>query len=114
MLASSLPFHHLEAEPTLTMVKQISLAPTTWIALSVIALGCATWLVRTRFTPLAEAFKPVLEAGFGFDALNRQIVQGVKRTAALVQMAQTGQLNWNVVGIVAGLVVVLLVVLRGT
>ena len=55
----------------------------------------------------------MLEAGFGFEALNRQIVQGVKRTAAFVQIAQTGQLNWNVVGIVAGLVVVLLVVLRG-
>ena len=46
LLASTLPFHHLEAEPTLTMVKQICLAPTTWIALGVIALGCATWLVR--------------------------------------------------------------------
>ena len=113
LLASTLPFHHLEAEPTLTMVKQICLAPTTWIALGVIALGCATWLVRTRFTTLAEAFKPILEAGFGFDALNRQIVQGVKRTAAFVQIAQTGQLNWNVVGIVSGLVVILLVVLRG-
>jgi len=95
------------------MVKQICLAPTTWIALGVIALGCATWLVRTRFTTLAEAFKPMLEAGFGFDALNRQIVQGVKRTAAFVQIAQTGQLNWNVAGIVTGLVVILLVVLRG-
>ena len=95
------------------MVKQIGLAPTTWIALGVIALGCITWLVRTRFTTLTQAFKPVLEAGFGFDALNRQIVQGVKRSATFVQIAQTGQLNWNVVGIVAGLVVVLLVVLRG-
>jgi NADH-quinone oxidoreductase subunit L len=113
LLASTLPFHHLEAEPTLSMVKQICLAPTTWIALGVIALGCATWLVRTKFTFLAQTFKPMLEAGFGFDALNRQIVQGVKRTAAFVQVAQTGQLNWNVVGIVAGLVVVLLVVLRG-
>ncbi|MFZ1043647.1 MAG: NADH-quinone oxidoreductase subunit L [Anaerolineales bacterium] len=113
LLASTLPFHHLEAEPTLTMVKQICLAPTTWIALGVIALGCAAWLVRTRFTTLAEAFRPVLEAGFGFDALNRQIVQGVKRTAKFVQIAQTGQLNWNVIGIVSGLVVILLVALRG-
>jgi NADH-quinone oxidoreductase subunit L len=113
LLSSTLPFHHLEAEPTLAMVAQIFLAPTTWIALGVILLGCASWLVHTRFTSLTKAFKPMLEAGFGFEALNRQIVQGVKRTAAFVQIAQTGQLNWNVVGIVAGLVVVLLVVLRG-
>ena len=39
LLASTLPFHHLEAEPTLTMVAQIFLAPTTWIALGVIATG---------------------------------------------------------------------------
>jgi len=113
LLASTLPFHHLEAEPTLTMVRQICLAPTTWIALGMIALGCATWLVRTRFTSLVQAFKPMLEVGFGFDALNRQIVQGVKRAAKFVQIAQTGQLNWNVVGIVSGLVVILLVALRG-
>jgi NADH-quinone oxidoreductase subunit L len=113
MLSNTLPFHHLEAEPTIALVKQICLAPTTWIALGVIALGFIAWSARARFTAFAQAFRPIAEAGFGFEALNRQIVNGVKRSATFVQTSQTGQLNWNVVGILAGLVIVLLVVLRG-
>ena len=113
MLASTLPFHHLEVELTIALVKQICLAPTTWIALGVIALGFIIWSVRERLTVFAQAFKPIAEAGFGFEALNRQIVNGVKRSATFVQTSQTGQLNWNIVGILAGLVIILLVVLRG-
>ena len=113
MLSNTLPFHHLEVESTITLVKQICLAPTTWIALGVIALGFIIWSVRTWFTVFAQAFKPIAEAGFGFDTLNRQIVYEVKRSATFMQTAQTGQLNWNVVGILAGLVAILLVVLRG-
>lgn len=113
LLAATLPFHHLQAEPTLTLVRQVCLSPATWVALGVIALGCLTWPLRARFTSLSAACKPVLEADFGFAALNRLIVGGVKRMASWVQISQSGQLNWNVVGIVAGLAVVLWVVMRG-
>ena len=46
MLWNTLPFHHLEAEPTIALVKQICLAPTTCIALGVIALGFIAWLAK--------------------------------------------------------------------
>ena len=44
MLAGTLPFHQIETEGTLEMVSKIFLAPPTWIALGVIALGFGLWI----------------------------------------------------------------------
>jgi len=46
-------------------------------------------------------------ADFGFNWLNRQIVHGTGQIAEALRATQTGYLNWNVLGIVAGFVVVL-------
>jgi NADH-quinone oxidoreductase subunit L len=113
MLSKTLLFHHIESLQTSTMIEQIFMAPATWAALGVIALGIGAWFVRSRFTTVTRTFKPFVEQGFGFEAVNRQIVRGIKQTALFMQIAQTGQLNWNVIGILAGLFVVLLVLLRG-
>jgi hypothetical protein len=52
-------------------------------------------------------------AEFGLDRLNRQIVRLVRRTAEVLRNVQTGQLNWNMVGLVGGLVIVLAVLAWG-
>jgi hypothetical protein len=48
-----------------------------------------------------------LEANFGFDWLNHQVVDWVQRIAIFLQKTQTGQLNWNILGIAGTLLIVL-------
>ncbi len=49
------------------------------------------------------------EADFGFEWINRQVVRLTAGTAEALTATQTGVLNWNVAGIVGGLVAVLMI-----
>jgi NADH-quinone oxidoreductase subunit L len=113
ILAGTLPFHQIEAESTLGMVGKILSAPPTWITLGVIAVGFVLWIERAALAKLTGALKPAVTSGLGFEWVNRQIVNLTKRTASALQLFQTGQLNWNIAGILAGLVLILLVLVRG-
>ena len=113
MLAGTLPFHQIEAESTLGMVGKIFLAPPTWIALGVIAMGFGLWVERAALAKLTRALKPAVTSGLGFEWVNQRIVDLTKRTASTLQLTQTGQLNWNIAGILAGLVLILLILVRG-
>jgi NADH-quinone oxidoreductase subunit L len=110
LLAETLPFHHL-ATPgrTLDLVTEVIFATPTLIALVVVALGLAAWWWRGRFTPVTTRladFGRLVTNGFGFDWLNDQFVATTQATAAALQRTQTGQLNWNVAGIVTALILV--------
>ena len=113
LLGRTLPFHHLEAETTLTIVQRVASSASTWVALGVIALGFGIWFLRDRFSQVARTLKPVLVSGFGFDELNQGIVRVTDKAAELLQVTQTGQLNWNVIGILMGLCLVLLILSGG-
>ncbi len=116
LLERSLPFHHLEAEETLAVVREIVTAPATWVALAVVALGLAAWQARDRLAGLARSLEPLawLAANsFGFEWVNRQIVAVTVGAAGLLRRTQTGQLNWNVVGIVGALVILLAILAGG-
>ena len=109
MLSATLPTQHLQVETTWTLVGQILRNPATWITLAVIGLGFGVWAARKTFARPAKALKPLAERGLGFEWLNRQIVSLTKRAGSFLQRFQTGQLNWNVAGILGGLIVILLV-----
>ncbi|HVM71366.1 MAG TPA: proton-conducting transporter membrane subunit [Anaerolineales bacterium] len=108
MLSTTLPFHHLEPESTWGLVRQILLNPATYIALACIALGFALWAARQYFARPAASLKSLAERGLGFEWINRQVVGIIQRCAAFLQRFQTGQLNWNIVGLMSGLIVILL------
>ena len=113
-LAESLPFHEFHVLPTLDLVAEITLNDATLLALLVAAAGVIIWWQRNRLVRLWHWLHPLQQAArhdFGFEWLNQQVVNGVQGFAAAWQPTQTGQLNWNVVGIVGGLMVVLLVLL---
>ena len=112
MLADTLPSHHLEPETTWAIVRQVSLAPATWIALAVIALGFGIWFIRSRWARFALTLKPLAAHGFGLESLPPRIGTWTDRLAAALQVTQTGQLNWNVVGIPLGVILVLLILIR--
>lgn len=90
--------------------------PLTWSALALTAVGAALWLGRGRLPAAAQALqRPV---GFacrtlGRDAVSERAAQRVDQAAALLQRTQTGLLNWNLVGLVVGLILVLLWLARG-
>jgi len=111
-LQATLPYEHLHVAGTGEMLLAIITAPATYLALAVVALGLAAWWQRDRLTGLGrslQGFGRAAANGFGFESLNQGAVNLTQKAAAALQLTQTGQLNWNVVGIVAALVVVLLV-----
>ena len=82
-----------------------------------VAPGLLAWWARDRSErrhatgsrgwPLAAA------KSFGFERINQQVVTVTQATANALRVTQTGHLNWNVVGIVGGLVAVLILLTWG-
>ncbi len=109
LLEQTLPQHTIHAPTLLALSEEILLAPATYAALGVISLGLALgWRVRKQATVSPPALVETLSReSFGLDWLNKQIAAGTLRFAALLQKTQTGQLNWNVLGILGALVLVL-------
>jgi NADH-quinone oxidoreductase subunit L len=114
LMQATLPGHAIEAESTLEMVEKIAVNPSTWITLAIIAAGFGLWLLRSRLARVSQGLQPIVTGGLGFDWVNDQIVKATKMLASLLQRAQTGQLNWNIAGIVAGLVIILIILVRGS
>lgn len=114
LLSETLPHHALPEITTAEMVVEVFTAPTTWLALGVIGLGIAFWLWRPRLAKLTDVLQPVANAArkeLGFERLNQTIIVLAEKSAATLAHTQTGILNWNVVGIVGGLAVVLVVLI---
>ena len=98
------------------LLLEVISAPATLLALVVIGLGLLVWGVRKNFGWLIQGLKGVSKAAedsFGFEAINRAIVQGVQSGAETLRGTQTGLLSWNIVGLVAGFVIVLIVLILG-
>lgn len=113
--AQTLPVHGVETLSLGEMFHEVLSIPTL-IALAVIALGLAAWWWRSRLSGLANALKFLGRAAansFGFEAINRGIVKGTQSAAEALRVTQTGLLNWNILGIIAGLILVLAVVIFG-
>lgn len=116
LLAGSLPYHGLHAESGLALVEEIVTAKATLVALIVVALGGLAWwrradlgLARDLLAPLGRA----AAADFGFERLNALVVSVTVRAGESLRATQTGRLNWNVLGILGGLIAVLSVLAWG-
>lgn len=110
-LAETLPFHHLEIPTAETLFLDLWRHPATWLALLVVGLSLVLWLGRNRLAGLTGRFEWLAEAaenGFGFDWFGRHIFRIVTKAAAILQRTQTGQLNWNMTGVVVGFIIFLL------
>jgi NADH-quinone oxidoreductase subunit L len=113
VFAATLPFHEIEAESTLEMVRKIFLAPPTWINLAVIAVGLGLWTQRAVVGKAFRALKPTVASGLGFEWFNQRLVDLTQKAASALQITQTGQLNWNIAGILIGLAVILIILVGG-
>ncbi|NLG72141.1 MAG: NADH-quinone oxidoreductase subunit L [Chloroflexi bacterium] len=114
LLSNSLPFHQLHAESTGALLLEVLSAPATLLALAVIAAGLAAWHFRSALTGLQALAAPLQRAAsesFGFEWLNHQIVAFVQGFAGFLRRSQSGQISWNLAGIIGGLLVVLVILL---
>ncbi len=111
LLAATLPFHALEPEALGETALAVLAAPATWIALAVVLLGFGLSWVRARGYRLFGGgwLSPLVDSSFGFEPLNRFVVQATYKVSEGFSKTQTGELNWNILGIVAALLVVLIV-----
>jgi NADH-quinone oxidoreductase subunit L len=119
LLARTLPLHFPSAGPeaagiegTWAIAAEVLTAPSTWLALGVVALGAALWAVRSPFKGITARFRPLrraADAGYGFEAVNRGISRGVQGTGEGLRATQSGFLNWNVAAIVMAVIAVLCV-----
>jgi NADH-quinone oxidoreductase subunit L len=116
MLASSLPFHGIQVEGLAEMFSDVFLSPQTWITIAVILLVGGLWFLREQFSGLSSLAKPLIEfiqSGFGFEWINKRIVNITTGTSSVLGFTQTGYLSWNVLVIIGGLVIVLAVIILG-
>jgi NADH-quinone oxidoreductase subunit L len=115
LLSSTLPFHELESESLLHMVTAISTASATWFALGIVAFGFLISWIRARGYKLFGGgwLDPFVESSFGLEPVNRFVVRGTYKIAAGFSATQTGELNWNILGIFCALLVVLVVLWLG-
>ena len=115
LFASTLPFHELEHETLRHMTTIILSAPATWLALLIVAAGLGISWLRARGLALFGGgwLNPFVESSFGFEWVNRLILRGTYRMAEQLSATQTGELNWNILGIVSALLVVLVVLWLG-
>jgi NADH-quinone oxidoreductase subunit L len=110
LLHETLPFHSIHSLSLIELVKEVLLAPATYIALTVVAFGLAFFvMVRKQAVIQKESWTDVLSReSLGFDWLNRQVAAVTVRFASILQRTQTGVLSWNVVGILTAFLAVLI------
>jgi len=115
LLSSTLPFHELEHETLREMITAVTTAPATWFTLLIVAVGLGISWMRARGYALFGGgwLNPFVESSFGFEFLNRLIVKGIYQVAEWFSLTQTGELNWNILGIISALLAVLLVLWLG-
>jgi NADH-quinone oxidoreductase subunit L len=116
MMSTSLPIHSINEINLGNLFKHVFLAPATWIALAIIALGILTWFSRAALSGIQQALQPfarIAEASFGFEKINKFIVDATQGMGESLRVTQTGKLNWNVFYILIALVVVFGVLIIG-
>ena len=124
LMSGSLPYHAIEPISTINLVMDVLTGAGTWLALIILLVGAGLWVVVQRspnpipqahwFTELMGTFhEELVSSSFGFEWLNQQVVAAVKKSAAVLQKTQTGELNWNILGIIIALLAVLVMLFWG-
>ncbi|KAA3655864.1 MAG: hypothetical protein DWQ04_32710, partial [Chloroflexi bacterium] len=84
---------------------------------AVVVAGLAIWWFRGSFATLQKSLawlETAATKGFGFEWLNGRIVTITQGMGIRLQSTQTGQLGWNLVGIILGVLLVAVILLGGS
>ena len=110
LLERTLPHHDLHAQGTSQWAQEVLAAPVTWAVMAVVLAGLGLWWLRSRMEPITRTPLPLaraLGAGLGFDYLNDRFAAATLGAASGLRRLQTGQLSWNVMGMLLALVALL-------
>lgn len=110
-----MPFHAME-ELTLSQMIHEVLSIQTLVALVVIGVGILLWFLRDKLEGVSNGLRSIrwaAENSFGFEAVNRAVVKITQNAADTLRQTQTGFLNWNVLGIVASLIILFAILVVG-
>jgi NADH-quinone oxidoreductase subunit L len=111
----TLPLHLIEPLGIKELLHEMISVPTL-IALVVIALGIGLWMLRSRLAGLVDGLKSLRWAAdnsFGFEAINNAVVRVTNSLAETLRNTQTGLLNWNVLGILAAVIILFTILVLG-
>lgn len=111
-LTRTLPYHAIDPLNVADMAHHIFSDPITYFALGITAIGFfIAWFMPKKDYP--ERFLRLSSHSFGFDAITKGIVQGINVSAERIRCIQTGILNWNIFGLLVGLISVLIILFMG-
>ncbi|NJL95247.1 MAG: hypothetical protein HC915_16775 [Anaerolineae bacterium] len=116
LMHATLPVHLVEVLSLGALLRDTLLTTGTWLTVGLVGAGAALWLISAPWRqarPAPGFFARLLHSDFGFGWVNAGLVAGSQRLAAVFALSQTGQLNWNLVGVAVAFAVVLLAVLLG-
>ncbi len=111
----TLPTHAIEPLGIKEIFHEMLSLPTL-IALIVIAIGIGLWLLRSKLKGLVDGLKSLRWAAdnsFGFEAINSAVVGITNSLAEALRKTQTGLLNWNVLGIMAAMIILFTILALG-
>ena len=112
---NSLPYHKIHTINLEELFREILTVPT-YVTLGVIAAGILLWLIRNRLNGFVNGLKSLSwasERSFGFEAINSAVVGVTNSIAEKMRSTQTGILSWNVIGIIAAVVILFAIVVVG-
>lgn len=117
LLGDTLPHHHISTLSLSRLVGDVAGAPATWLALVVVLAGFLLWQIRGYLAPLLARLAGAgsfAARDFGFERINTGLIAVTTGVARLLSRVHTGQLNWNAMGIGAGLIIVLIYLMWGS
>lgn len=116
LFSKSLPYHTMHSLTIAEQAVEVFTNPMTYLTLLVIAAAVFIYLrtrqMRSRLVGL-RTFISLAENGFGFDAINTFVSRTTMQISNAFQYLQTGVLNWNVLGITTGLIILLSFIILG-
>ncbi len=111
-LKQTLPYHAIESLNVTEMAHHIFSDPITCFALGITTIGfLIAWFLPKKEFP--ESLLKLSANSFGFDSITRGVVQGIIASAERIRCIQTGILNWNIFGLMVGLLGVLIILFMG-
>ncbi len=111
----TLPFHEIEHTSLAALFHEVLTLPTL-VTLIIIGVGILTWFARKKLEGLVNGMRSIRwasEKSFGFEALNTAFVEVTNNIAEALRGTQTGILNWNILAIIASLIVLFAILVVG-
>lgn len=112
ILAETLPNHPIFTESTSQLISVIINDPLTYLAILMVIIGILLWLFHKPHS--SKSILPTLLEtsavnSFGFESINNKIVRDLQNLSEYSRGLQTGVLNWNIFGVLSGLILILVI-----